>query len=53
MSVKRIEVGIKIDDWKELANLAIRAEMTLEKVVDSILEVAIKVMKEGNDGKKD
>ena len=53
MSVKRIEVGIKLEDWKELANLALRSDMTLEKVIDSILEAAIKVMKEGNDGKKD
>ena len=51
MPTKRIEVGIKLEDWKKLAALAVRENLSVGKVIDSILGAAIKVLEEGNGQK--
>jgi len=43
---KRKDVKIKPEHWEELSYLAIRERLSLQTVIDSILEGAIKVMKE-------
>ena len=41
-------VKIKIEHWDKLSHLAIRERLSLQTVIDSILEAAVKVMEENN-----
>ena len=50
---KRKDIKIKPEHWAKLSHLAIRERLSLQTVVDSILEAAIKVMEDSNCGKED
>jgi hypothetical protein len=45
---KRKDVKIKPEHWEKLSYLAIKERLSLQTVIDGILEAAIKVMEESN-----